>query len=628
MQMWVAGALLTGALCAGAAGAGAEVPRAVPFTAVRLNDSFWAPKLKVYRERSIPNSWQYVQREIEDNEIAAGLRQIERGNDTPWNQANLHKVLETCGYALGEEPNPELDAKLTGIISAIRGARQPDGYCNALITVRKIKPWSWLDGRHEGYVAGHLIEAAVAHYQATGRTDFLDVARGVADNIYQVFITDGKPGVCGHAELELALVRLYRVTGEKRYLDLAKDWIERRGKKWAYDSETVRAYFMDHLPIRDVQEVTGHAVRTMFYLTGVADVAAETGDAGLADAARRLFIDTTQRRMYVSGSVGTQEKDEGFGPAYELPNEGGYGESCAACGMVYYAEAMFRLDRDAGAADVMERVLYNAALHGIALDGCSTYYRNALHDQNHLRDNCWVCCPPCLSRTLLRVPDYVYATAGRDLWVNLYAAGEATATVAGRKVKLSQITGYPWDGQITLDVDPGAQPAAMALRLRLPGWAPSFALRLNGQAVGQPRREKGYLVLDREWRAGDRVELDLPMPVQRIAAHPKVVSNAGRVALMRGPILYGLESQDNPTVEPRLGADPGFRAEWRGDLLGGVTAIRFRSADATDHLAIPYHAMANRGNATQRVWLAQNDMPTDTAGWDGLLYRPWSPAAR
>ena len=617
MHVWVMGMLLAAAV---------PTPVAVPFTAVKLNDTFWAPKLKVYREQTVPHSLGYVKNEIEDNEIAAGLRQAERGNDTPWNQANLHKVLETCAYALGEAPNPELDARLNSIIAAIRGARQPDGYCNALITVRKIKPWSWLDGRHEGYVAGHLIEAAVAHYQATGRSDFLEVARGVADNVYQVFITEGKPGVCGHAELELALVRLYRATGERRYLELARNWIERRGKPWAYDSETPRAYFMDHLPIVQVQEVTGHAVRTMFYLTGVADVAAETGDQGLSDAARRLYVDTTQRRMYISGSVGTQEKDEGFGPAYDLPNEGGYGESCAACGLIYYSDAMFRLDRDSSSIDVLERTLYNAALHGIALDGCHTYYRNALHDQDHPRDNCWVCCPPCLSRTLLRVPGYMYATAGRDLWVNLYAGGEATATVGDRPVKLTQTTSYPWDGQITLDVDPGAQPLAMALRLRLPGWAAGHTLRLNGAAVNDAKREKGYLVLDRQWRAGDRVELDLPMPIERMAAHPKMANNAGRVALMRGPILYGLESLDNPTVEPRLGAEPGLRAEWRGDLLGGVTVLRFRSADATEHLAIPYYAMANRGNATQRVWLAQNDMPTEQAGWDGRLYRAWSPA--
>jgi DUF1680 family protein len=466
--------------------------RAVPFTAVKIADGFWAPKLKVYRERSIPHSWQYVTREIEDNEIVAAGRREDRG-EFPWAQANLHKVLETCGYALGQAPDAELEAKVGRIIDAIARAQQPDGYANATIMLKGQQHWTEMDGSHEGYVLGHMIEAAVAHYEATGKRSFLDVAIKAADQAYRHFVVEKNEGVCGHAELELALVRLYRVTGEKRYLRLAKEWIERRGTKYAHSSDTARSYFMDHLPIRDVPEVTGHAVRTMFYLTGVAGVGLESGDEGLRDAARKLWANTTERKMYVTGSVGSQEKDEGFGPEYDLPNEGGYSESCAACGLMEFAHEMFLLDGDGRSIDVLERVLYNAILHGMSLDGTTTYYRNPLTDENHARDNCWVCCPPCLSRTLLRVPDYVYATTKRDVYVNLYVGGTAEVEVGGGKVTLVQETEYPWDGKVAIQVRP-AKAARFALRMRVPGWCRKAEVKVNGKAVPL-KIEMGYAVV-------------------------------------------------------------------------------------------------------------------------------------
>ncbi len=614
-------AILMTTLLMATAGPGDGVRRhAVPFTAVGIADAFWEPKLKVYRERTIPHSWQYVTREIEDNEIVAAGRQEDRG-EFPWAQANLHKVLETCAYALGQAQDADLDAKVDKIIAAIAAAQQPDGYVNATRTLQQKPEWTELDGSHEGYVLGHMIEAAVAHYEATGKRSFLDVAIKAADQAYQHFVVERNEGVGGHAELELALVRLYRVTEEKRYLRLAKEWIERRGKPGPHSSDTARAYFMDHLPIRDVPEVTGHAVRTMFYLTGVAGVAAESGDEGLRDAARRLWANTTERKMYVTGSVGSQESDEGFGPEYDLPNQGGYSESCAACGLMEFAQKMFLLDGDARSIDVMERVLYNAILHGISLDGTTTYYRNPLTDENHARDNCWVCCPPCLSRTLLRVPDYVYARTERDVYVNLYVGGTAEVGLKSEKVALVQETEYPWDGRVTIEVGP-EKGARFALRLRVPGWCRKAEVKVNGKAAAPLQMEKGYAVVEREWRKGDRVELDLAMPVERIEAHPKVKADEGRVAIQRGPIAYGIEGLDNDgRTDLVLPADPRFEVEGRPEMLGGVAVVKGVDAEGKAFVAIPFYAMANRDKSRQVVWLRQAGKVEREDGWGGELYR-------
>lgn len=595
--------------------------RAVPVKDVKVNDPFWTPKMSVYRNNTIPHGWNYLQNEIAENEMAAGWKEVKAEDTTPWNQANLHKDLEAVAYSLAQEPNPELDKKLDYIISALAAAQQPDGYCNALNTIRKREHWIHMDGQHEGYVAGHLIEAAVAHYLATGKTNFLKIARGVADNIYNDFIKTKREGVCGHAELELALARLYRVTGEQKYLDLAKDWIERRGKPVKYSSETTRSYFMDHKPIREIDEITGHAVRSVFFVTGVADIAVETGDKGLQDTARRLWKNTIQKKMYITGSVGSQESDEGFAPNYELPNKPGYNESCASCGMMYFAEAMFRLDGESESMDVLERSLYNAVLHGEALDGKTNYYRNPLTDENRLRDNCWVCCPPCLSRTLLRVPGYVYAVTDKDVYVNLYIGSTATLKAGDKAVTITQEGDYVRDGKMKVKVDP-SQPGEFALRLRIPGWSKGAKFKLNGKDA-ETKSDKGYAIIDRKWQAGDTVDVEFPMPVQRIEARPEVKDNNGLVAIQRGPIVYGLEGHDNGgNVTPTLPTDPQFTTEYRTDLLGGVMTVKGKTQEGQTFTAIPFYVLANRGNSKQNVWLKQAGKADKPDGWNDLLYRP------
>lgn len=597
--------------------------RPVPFVNVKITDNFWSPKQKIYRERTIPHSWQYVQKEIEDNEIAAGWKNIQRGKDTPWNQANLHKVLETCAYSLGQEKNPELDRKVDYIISAIAGAQQPNGYVNALITVRKMTPWENLDGQHEGYVAGHLIEAAVAHYLSTGKTNFITIARKLADHIYDYFITQNHEGVCGHSELELALVRLYRVTGEKRYLDLALNWIERRGKPWKYSSTTPRSYFMDHVQARKLNEITGHAVRAIFYATGIAETAIELNDEELKQSARHLFYSATRRKMYITGGVGSQKEDEGFGPDFYLPNRTGYAESCAACGLVNFAFSMFRMDGAASSIDILERTLYNALLHAISLDGTNTYYTNPLTDEDHLRDNCWVCCPPNISRTLLRFQEYIYASSDNAIYVNLYIGSSAKIDLKSTSVLITQETDYPFNGKIKISILPQKEDR-FTLKLRIPEWAKSFNLKLNGITIIETPRDDGFVWLTRQWKSkGDIVEIEFPMPVVRIVSHPNVKNNEGRVAIQRGPLIYGFEAIDNNgDINITLAKEPEFQTAFRKNLLNGIVVVSAKKIDGGVCLAIPFYALANRGKSKQIVWVNQQDFKRPTGGWENSLYQP------
>jgi len=622
---------LTGALCLSvAAQKNTAAPQSdlssrqmLPFKSVQIQDAFWAPKQKIYRDNTIPHSWQYVQGEIEDNEIAAGWRKETRSGGLLWTQANLHKVLETAAYALGQESNGELYQKVDSIIATIAAAQRPDGYANAFIITRGQTLWANLGAQHDGYIAGHLIEAAVAHYETTGKRNFLDVACKLADHIHHRFIIEKNEGYCGHAELELALVRLYRITGKKEYLQLAQEWIERRGKPWGGWGEASRRFYaMDQLPVREMTEVTGHAVRAMFYVTGVAEVANESDDESLKEAARRLWRNTIERKMYVVGAVGSQEEDEAFGPDYHLPNKA-YAESCANCGLLYLAQAMFLLDGESGSIDVLERALYNAVLHGISLDGTTTYYRNPLTDALNPRNNIWICCPPCLSRTLLRVQEYIYARDTRSLYVNLYIGSTARFTLPAannNEIELRQQTNYPWDGGVKMTVNP-AEPVDFALRLRLPDWCRVATLRVNGQIVERPLVEKGYAVLTRRWSRGDTVELDLPMPVERIEANPLIKENNGLVALQRGPLVYGFEGLDNGGgVDFQLAGDARFAVSHQDDWLGGVTKITTATSTGLPCVALPFYALANRATSQQRVWVTQAGSAA-TAPWQSELYR-------
>jgi DUF1680 family protein len=455
-----------------------ELLKPVPITAVTVEDSFWSPKLTIYRENTIPHSWKYIDGNIKALRKIAGLSE-EPGDTGLWTEANLHKFIETVAYSLSLHPDPELEKQLDEVISVLAAAQRPDGYIHAHVTIKNLTAWDNLYHQHDGYVAGHLYEAAVAHFSVTGKRTLLDVACKSADQAYRHFLVEKNPGFPGHAEIELALVELYRATGQERYLELAQTFIGRRGANKEKDCPRFPCeYFQDHLPIHQQREIKGHAVRAVFFATGVADVALETADPQMRAAAERLWVSTAKRKMYVTGSVGAARKHEAFADDYVLPNDG-YCESCAACGLADFARRMLMLQADAQCADVLERVLYNAVLHGISLDGKSFYYRNPLSDRDHPRGNNWCCCPPNLSRTLLKLGRYTYAHNNKEVYVNLYVGGSGRILLPDNTVTITQQTKYPWNGGVKILVNPQSQ-SKFSMNLRIPGWCRKTQLKVNG----------------------------------------------------------------------------------------------------------------------------------------------------
>ena len=619
-------------ICSGASSAwfetpppAASTPRLLPVQNVKIEDKFWAPKLKIYKEKTIPHSWQYMAWELRALRRAAGEK-VEGELNGTWGEANLYKFLETVAYSLALFPDPELEKRADEVIALLERVQRADGYSHIYVLNSKKEPWdpNFLDGSHDGYVLGHMIEAALEYHAATGKRQFLDIACKAADQAYEHFLgPNGRPGFCGHAELELALVELFRVTRQPRYLELSRAFIEWRGRgKVKPCGETPRAYFQDQVPLRRQMTLEGHAVRAVFFATGVADVALETGDSDYRLAANRFWDSTTRRRMTITGSVGPRQEHEAFGEDYELPNNGYY-ESCAACGLADFAQRMFQLERASECADILERVLYNAVPHGISLEGATTYYQNPLSDRDHSRYNSWVCCPPNLSRTLFQIGRYAYAFSERDIYVNLYVGGTCEVPLPSGAVALRVQTEYPWEGQVEIQINPKA-PARFGLHLRLPGWCERAQLALNGQAVAPlPQTDNGYLRLDREWKAGDTVRLTLPMPVQRLEAHPNIRDCAGKVALQRGPVVYSFEGLDNDGgAEVVLGTAAEFHAEYRPNFLGGVTVLKGTTAAGKPCLAIPFYALANRDKSSQEVWVRQQGLVANPAWWEGKLYRP------
>jgi len=611
-------------------GAPREARRPAKPGEVRVEGGFWGPRLEVVRDRTIPHSWQYMAWELRSLQKANG-RAVDGDLNGTWGEANLYKFLETVGHCLATRRDPALEQRVDEVIALLAGAQRPDGYAHVFIINNGKPPWDpeFLDGSHDGYVLGHMIQAALAYRAATGKAAFLDVARRAADEAWNHFLgPQGTPGFCGHAELEMALAELHRATGEPRYLDLAKAFVEWRGRgKVKPAGPTPRAYFQDQVPVRDQMTLEGHAVRAVFFATGVADLALATGDGDYRLAANRFWDSTARRRMYVTGSIGPRAEHEALGEDYELPNDG-YTESCAACGLADFAQRMLLLEGKAEYADTMERVLYNAVLHGIALDGTTTYYRNPPSDRDHARDNCWVCCPPNLSRTVAQIGRYAFLVGPRGVTVNLFVNGTASFQVGGATVGLAVDTAYPWDGTVTLRVT-AAPETPFALDLRLPGWCPGATLGLNDTAVSPlPRTDAGYARLERRWQAGDRVVLRLAMPMERIEAHPNVQANQGRVAIQRGPLVYGFEGLDNDgNLDFTLARDAGLTAEPRPDLLGGITVLKARTTDGRTVTAVPFYALANRGNSRQEVWMRQDGCQPTTTWWEGKLYRPWNPPA-
>lgn len=638
--------------------------RPVPFTEVRLEDRFWRPRLETNRLVTIP----YALRQCEETgrirnfEVAAGLAAGPWTGDYGFNDSDVSKVIEGASYCLSVAEDPALARTLLRLAGLYAAAQEPDGYLYTFQTARATLPadarvacvpraerWDDIASSHELYNAGHLFEAAAAHFQATGERALLDVAIRNADLICREFGPDGRLDPPGHEEIELGLAKLYRVTGERRYLEQARLFLERRGR---FDGgrRSYGRYAQDHRPLLEQDEAVGHAVRANYLYAAMADVAALAGDAAYLRAIDRLWADVVGHKLYLTGGVGATGSGEAFGERDELPNRTAYAETCAAIANVYWNHRMFLLHGDAAFIDVVERSLYNGVLSGVSLDGRGFFYTNPLASAGEHARSPWfgcACCPSNLTRFLASVGGYAYAVRGDAVHVNLYIAGRAEIEVGERALRLRVTTDYPWDGGVAIEVDPGPEPLACELRLRLPGWArgqpvpsalyryaepaaPAPCLRVAGAEIAPVVADAlGYLSVRRVWRAGDRVELELPMPVRRVLASEAVAADRGRVALERGPLVYCVEHPDVPggrvsnLVLPDAAA---LAVEPRAELLGGV-AVLVAEAQATRFVldggerrvvsepvriaAIPYALWAHRDRGEMAVWLARSAAAAD-----------------
>ena len=627
---------------------------AVPFAKVEIDDAFWAPRMESNREVTLQIQYQHLKT---TGSLDAWRWRPGQPNEPHifWD-SDVAKWIEAAAYSLVSHPDPDLEARIDNAVAMMANGQWEDGYLNSHYTV--VEPenrWTNLRDRHELYCAGHLIEAAVAHYRATGKTAFLDIMRRYADHIDRVFGPEEgqKRGYPGHEEIELALVKLYRATSERRYLDLATFFVDERGRQPHYYDLEARergdapsdyrhrhyAYNQSHVPLREQVEVVGHAVRAGYLYAGAADVAAEIGDEKLLQALQRLWENLTTRRMYLTGGVGPTAANEGFTVDYDLPNETAYAETCAAIALVFWAQRMIQIDPHRRYADVMERALYNGVLSGVSVSGDRFFYANPLAAYPAMGDLAprnivtrrqeWfgcACCPPNLARLVASLGGYIYSQSKDAAWVHLYAGGRAEITVGGQTVVIKQETNYPWEGHVRLTVRPETD-RDWSLNLRMPGWCQSATLTVCGERVDAIHiGEDGYLHLARRWRPGDVVELDLSMPVERIEAHPSVRQDAGRVALQRGPVVYCLEEADNgPDLNdlmlPRdaeltvtrdeavLPDVPIITATARRRNPEDWANVLYRPTDdnrlAAPLTAIPYCYWANREEGEMLVWLRQ-----------------------
>ncbi len=639
-----------------------RLTNSVPLQHVQINGGFWGARQATNSAGTIPSI--YHQLTI-TKRLDAWRLDWKPGQPKPhifWD-SDSGKWIEAAGYSLVKNRTPELEAQIDAVVDLIEKAQQPDGYLNIFFTsVEPQNRWRNLRDWHELYDAGHLIEGAVAYFQATGKRKFLDVLIKYADHIDTMFgpRDDQKHGYCGHPEVELALVKLYETTGEQRYLDLSKYFVDERGKQPIYFDIEARErgedphqywaktyrYCQADIPIREQTKATGHAVRACYLYSGVADIAALTGDAPLFEVCRSVWDDLTQHQMYITGGLGSTHSNEGFTFNYDLPNEEAYAETCAGVALVFWAQRMFHLDPDSKYIDVMERALYNGVLSGVSFDGTHFFYANplaaypninpypsstsVLTDGYYRRSEFFecACCPPNLARVVASVGQQFYSTADDTLYVNLYNQNRALIPLSGNTVDIEQETNYPWDGDIRLRIGL-EQLANFTLALRIPSWCRDFSLEVNGTPISTSPI-KGYVPVSREWANGDEAVLKLAMPVERIVAHPQIRQDAGCVALQRGPVVYCLEEIDNgPQLSNvALPDDAHLTAEFDSQLFGGVTVI---SGDAV-HMqpqewpgglyqpqplltythspftfkAIPYCFWANRQPGEMRVWIRGN----------------------
>ena len=631
----------------------------VPFTSVKLTDQFWTSRIETNRIVTIPASFKRCDSTGRvKNFIMAAEHKGKFCTVYPFDDTDIYKTVEGASYSLAEHPDPKLSAYLDSLITIVGKAQEPDGYLYTARTIDPLHPGPWAGAErwvneqnmsHELYNCGHMYEAAVAHYMATGKRNFLNIAIKNADLLVRTFGPDKRHVAPGHEIVEMGLVKMYRVTGKTEYLTLAKFFIDQRGHK-EYNSKSKSEwengmYWQDDKPVVDQTEAEGHAVRAMYLYSGMTDVAALTGDTAYLKAIDKIWENMVTKKMYVQGSIGAVGDGERFGDNYELPNATAYNETCAAIGNVFWNQRMFLLHGDSKYIDVLEKTLYNGLISGVGLDGKSFFYTNAMQIKNNflgsdtepVRSGWFTCscCPTNVARLVPSIPGYMYAEKGNALYINLFISGVGNLTINNKAVKITQENNYPWDGGLKFTVDP-AQKMDMDLRIRIPGWAQNEAIpsdlysyqkksaqgveiKVNGMPVNY-KVEKGYAVISRKWKKNDKVEVNLPMDVRRVVANASVPEDIGKIALQRGPIMYCAEWKDNNGLASNLivPKDVVFKTQYEHDLLNGVMVLKADvksinvdpsgqsiNTQAATLTAIPYYSWANRGKGEMIVWFPE-----------------------
>lgn len=584
----------------------------IDFSHVRIQDRFWSPRLEMHTTATLPVCIDQIENQtgrIRNFENAAKGEGEHSG--IFFDDSDVYKALEGIAYSLINRPDPALEKKADEWIDKFAAAQQPDGYINTFYTLTDLnKRWTNMD-KHEMYCGGHLIEAAVAYYQATGKRKLLDVSIRMVDHILSIFGPGKRHWVVGHEEIELALVKLYQTTKETRYLDLAHWLLEERGHghgTMGGEGKWNPVYYQDEIPVREMKSINGHAVRCMYLYCGMADVAALKEDAGYIEAMHSLWEDVVLRNMYITGGIGSSKHNEGFTEDYDLPNLEAYCETCASVGMVYWNERMNQFTGDSKYIDVLERAMYNGALAGISLTGDRFFYVNPLESKGDHHRQAWygcACCPSQLSRFLPSIGNYIYGVSENAIWVNLFIGNETKIRLDGNEVKLKQETDYPWNGQVKFCVE-ADQLVDKEIRIRIPGWCKHYHLTLNGE-VQTAVNEKGYAVL-KKWNPGDRIELTMDMPVEKVAADPQVKANVGKRAIQRGPLVYCIEEANNKQNFDHLAITPEtrFQSMFKPDFLNGVEVIR--AVTGTEEIIfIPYYSWDNQEAGKMKVWLDYNE---------------------
>jgi DUF1680 family protein len=620
--------------------------KAVNIQNVVLTDNFWLPKIKVIQNTTIPYAFDKCSKEgrMESFLIAGGIKKGTVRGKMPWDDSDLYKIIEGASYSLINNPNPGLLAYLDSVIAIIKIGQEKDGYITTWMTIDPTtspadwykpagKRWAGESASHELYNSGHLFEAASAHYMATGKRNFLDIAIKNADLLVATFGPGKLQIPPGHQIVETGLIKLYLITKNEKYLELSKLYLDWRG-----DSMTHQLYGssnQDHLPVVKQEEVVGHAVRAVYQYAGMTDIAAIYKNPAYLNATQKLWENMVNKKMYITGGIGSRHEGEAFGDNYELPNLTAYNETCAAIGSVYWNHRLFLLTGDSKYYDIIERTLYNGLLAGISLNGDKFFYPNPLESDAQYTFNhgsctrqSWFecsCCPTNLIRFLPSVPGLVYATHENDLYVNLFMSNQAKLTIGDKKVEVKQQTGYPWNGQVTIDVNP-EKTAAFTLKVRIPGWAMNkpvpgtlyqyigentgiMNLKINGENENLTMNN-GYLEIKRNWRKGDKIELSVPMHVRRVITNEKVQSNKDLVALEYGPIVYCTEQIDNTgqLTEMTIHDNDDFFVENKNILSNQVNILKGNIAGlkgSDKPVFIPYYTWSNRGVGKMKVWLSR-----------------------